>query len=169
MVNFESPQQLVKDVANLFSAPAGAAQTNVTSRTRQGFVEKSNVSSVAEMSRMIEITRTYTQISAILQQQGELRKTSLTNWLTCRTKGIRFHARTTYSSYGNGRPGIERPGHFQQHRKHAHDRLQEAACSIPAPIITTCAVSAHRPPIKAQSCRSVSTLAVASKPLVRHA
>jgi flagellar basal body rod protein FlgG len=32
---------------------------------------------VAEMSRMIEVTRAYTQISAMLQQQGDLRKTAL--------------------------------------------------------------------------------------------
>jgi flagellar basal body rod protein FlgG len=43
----------------------------------QGFVERSNVNSVVEMSRMIEVTRTYTQISAMLQQQGDLQKSAL--------------------------------------------------------------------------------------------
>ena len=44
---------------------------------RQGFIEKSNVNSVVEMSRMIEVTRTYTSISAMLQQQGDLRKSAI--------------------------------------------------------------------------------------------
>ena len=44
---------------------------------RQGFIEKSNVNSVHEMSRMIEITRAYTQISALLQQQSELHKSAI--------------------------------------------------------------------------------------------
>jgi flagellar basal-body rod protein FlgF/flagellar basal-body rod protein FlgG len=44
---------------------------------RQGFIEKSNVNSVHEMSRLIEITRTYTQISSMLQQQHELHRTAI--------------------------------------------------------------------------------------------
>ena len=47
------------------------------SRVRQCFIEKSNVNSVHEMSRMIEITRTYTQISAMLQQQHDLHRTAV--------------------------------------------------------------------------------------------
>ena len=44
---------------------------------RQGFIEKSNVNSVVEMSRMIEITRTYTQIASLLQQQSDLHKSAI--------------------------------------------------------------------------------------------
>jgi len=54
-----------------------AAQPDTTSRVNQGFIEKSNVNSVHEMSRMIEITRTYTQISAMLQQQHDLHRTAV--------------------------------------------------------------------------------------------
>ena len=78
MVSFADAQKLVKDGYNLFSAGQGvAAQPDITSRVRQGFVEKSNVNSVHEMSRMIEITRTYTQISALLQQQSDLHKSAI--------------------------------------------------------------------------------------------
>jgi flagellar basal-body rod protein FlgF len=78
LVNFAQPQQLQKEGANLFSAPNGVtAQADTKTQLRQGFVEKSNVNSVAEMTRMIEVTRTYQQIATILQQQGDLRKTSL--------------------------------------------------------------------------------------------
>jgi flagellar basal body rod protein FlgG len=44
---------------------------------RQGFIEKSNVNSVTEMSRMIEVTRTYTQIATLLQQQSDLQKSAI--------------------------------------------------------------------------------------------
>ena len=78
IVNFAQPQALVKEGANLYSAGAGAtAQPDLTSRLRQGFVEKSNVNSVAEMSRMIEVTRTYTQIATLLQQQSDLHKSAI--------------------------------------------------------------------------------------------
>jgi len=78
IVNFANPSQLQKEGNNLFSAPGGAAaQADATTKVRQGFVEKSNVIAVAEMSRMIEVTRTYTNISSILTQQGDLRKTAI--------------------------------------------------------------------------------------------
>src|SRR6478672_3072139 len=78
IASFADPQKLVKEGSNLYSAGQGvAAQTDTTSRVRQGYIEKSNVNSVAEMSRMIEITRTYTQISALLQQQSDLHKSAI--------------------------------------------------------------------------------------------
>jgi flagellar basal-body rod protein FlgF len=75
LVSFADPQKLVKEGSNLYSGLA--AQPDIKSTVRQGFIEKSNVNSVAEMSRMIEVTRAYTQISAMLQQQGDMRKSAL--------------------------------------------------------------------------------------------
>jgi flagellar basal-body rod protein FlgF len=78
LVSFADAQKLVKEGSNLYSAgPDAAARPDITSQVRQGFVEKSNVNSVAEMSRMIEVTRAYTSISTMLQQQGDLRKTAI--------------------------------------------------------------------------------------------
>jgi len=78
LVSFAQAQKLVKEGANLYAPGEGnPAQPDATSRVRQGFIEKSNVNSVAEMSKMIEVTRAYTQISAMLQQQGDLRKSAL--------------------------------------------------------------------------------------------
>ena len=97
LVSFADAQKLVKEGSNLYSAGHGtAAQPDIASQVRQGFVEKSNVNSVAEMSRMIEVTRAYTSISAMLQQQGDLRKTAHRE--TCRRSGIRedqIHARSS--------------------------------------------------------------------------
>ena len=78
LVSFAQAQQLLKEGANLYSAGNGAAaQPDTASRVRQGFIEKSNVNSVAEMSRMIEVTRAYTHISNVLQQQSDLHKSAI--------------------------------------------------------------------------------------------
>ena len=78
IVSFADAQKLVKEGGNLYSADQGVApRPDTTSRVNQGYVEKSNVNSVTEMSRMIEITRAYTQISALLQQQSDLHKSAI--------------------------------------------------------------------------------------------
>ena len=55
-------QKLLKHGANLYSAGAGGTpQADTKSTLQQGFIEKSNVNSVAEMSRMVEVMRTYSR------------------------------------------------------------------------------------------------------------
>jgi len=77
MVSFTDAQSLLKEGSNLYSAEGALPVTSTTSRLNQGFVEKSNVSSVMEMSRMIDVTRAYSQISSMLQQQTDMRKSAL--------------------------------------------------------------------------------------------
>jgi len=77
LVSFADAQRLLKEGSNLYSAGTAAAQPDATSKIRQGFVEKSNVNSVTEMARMIDVTRTYTQIANMLQQQSDLHKSAI--------------------------------------------------------------------------------------------
>ena len=78
MVSFAQAQRLLKEGGNLYAAGEGATpQPTTTAKLNQGFIEKSNVNSVLEMSRMIEVTRAYTQISAMLQQQTDMRKSAI--------------------------------------------------------------------------------------------
>ena len=78
LVGFAQAQRLLKEGSNLYSAgEGGAPQPDTKSQVRQGFVEKSNVNSVAEMSRMIEVTRAYTQIATMLQTQSDLHKSAI--------------------------------------------------------------------------------------------
>jgi flagellar basal-body rod protein FlgF len=78
LVSFDKPQQLQKDGGSTFMAPADVQpQQDLKSSVVQGAIERSNVQGVVEMTRMIEITRAYTQIAAMLQQQGNLDQTSL--------------------------------------------------------------------------------------------
>lgn len=78
IVNFANPQALSKDGSNLFAAADGAAATpDTTSKLRQGFIEKSNVNTVVEMTRMLEVTRAYQQLANLLQQQSDLHKAAI--------------------------------------------------------------------------------------------
>jgi len=78
LVSFTDAQKLLKEGSNLYAAgEGGTAQPDIKSSVRQGFIEKSNVNSVAEMSRMIEVTRAYTQIATLLQQQSDLHKSAI--------------------------------------------------------------------------------------------
>ncbi len=76
---FDRPQMLQKEGASLFNPPAGVNAGPVPANTRvvQGGLEKSNVNGIAAMARMIEITRSYSDISAILQQQSDQRRSAL--------------------------------------------------------------------------------------------
>jgi flagellar basal-body rod protein FlgF len=79
LVTFDQPQSLQKDGDSTFRAPNGVNANPAPANTRivQGAVEKSNVNGVAAMTRMIEITRSYTDIANILQQQSEQRRNAL--------------------------------------------------------------------------------------------
>jgi flagellar basal-body rod protein FlgF len=78
IVSFDQAGQLQKDGSSTFAAPANAApQADKLSRVSQGAVEKSNVRSVIEMSRMIEVTRNYTQVANMLAQAADVRRTAI--------------------------------------------------------------------------------------------
>lgn len=79
MVRFDNLQRLRKDGASMFAAPNGVTPTDPSANTRviQGSLEGSNVRPVLEMARMVEVTRTYTQIAGLIQQHGDLRRSSI--------------------------------------------------------------------------------------------
>jgi flagellar basal-body rod protein FlgF len=80
LVTFANPQSLQKDGASTFRAPDGVVPEplpDANAHVIQGALEKSNVRSVIEVTRMIELTRAYAQVANVLQQQGDLRKSSI--------------------------------------------------------------------------------------------
>jgi flagellar basal-body rod protein FlgF len=78
LASFATPRLLQKDGTSTYMTPAGlTAQEPRDAKVTQGAIEKSNVESVTEMSRMIEITRTYTQIAQILQNQSDMRRSAI--------------------------------------------------------------------------------------------
>jgi len=79
VVAFDDVRLMQKDGASTFKTHDGSTPAPTTrSRVIQGALEKSNVQGVIEMTRMIEITRSYTQIATLLQQQHELSSSSIT-------------------------------------------------------------------------------------------
>jgi flagellar basal-body rod protein FlgF len=77
LVSFPDAQKMLKEGSNLYSAGEAAPVPDTKSRVQQGFIEKSNVNSVAEMSTMIEVTRAYQQIANMLQAESDLHKSAI--------------------------------------------------------------------------------------------
>jgi flagellar basal-body rod protein FlgF len=78
LIAFEQAGRLQKDGAGTFKAPEDATpQADTQSRLVQGAIEKSNVRGVVEISRMIEVTRSYAHVATMLAQQTELKQSAL--------------------------------------------------------------------------------------------
>jgi flagellar basal-body rod protein FlgF len=78
LASFTDAQKLLKEGLNLYAAgDAGVPQADTKSTISQGYVEKSNVNAVSEMSRMVEVMRTYQQVATLLQQQSDLHKSAI--------------------------------------------------------------------------------------------
>jgi flagellar basal-body rod protein FlgF len=79
IAGIDKPQLLQKDRGSMFIAPNGVNVGPAPQGTHvvQGALEKSNVRPVVEMARMIQITRSYSDIATVLQQQGDQRRNAL--------------------------------------------------------------------------------------------
>jgi flagellar basal-body rod protein FlgF len=78
LVAFANRAALKKDGSSTFLAPAGVQPEATTASTvAQGAIEQSNVRGVLEVTRMIEVTRSYATVASILQQQGDLRRNAI--------------------------------------------------------------------------------------------
>jgi flagellar basal-body rod protein FlgF len=75
LVSFAQPQRLQNEGSNQFSAPAGVVgqPAPATVSVVQGAIEGSNANGVREMTRMIEINRTYSLIASLMQTQDDTR------------------------------------------------------------------------------------------------
>ena len=76
VVEFENDADILADQGSLFRsdvAPLAADRTAVV----QGFVERSNVQGVREISRLIEINRAYESLSRSLERTDRLRRTAI--------------------------------------------------------------------------------------------
>jgi flagellar basal-body rod protein FlgF len=78
LVTFANLQQLKKDSGSTFTTSGGAQPQNTTTATLiQGSLEKSNVYGVVEMTRLIDISRSYTAVATMVQQQHDLGETAV--------------------------------------------------------------------------------------------
>ena len=71
------PRVLQNAGANLYStaAPLPAPGPNV--RVESGAIERSNVKPVIEMSRLIEVNRTYASVASMIQRTDEMRRSAI--------------------------------------------------------------------------------------------
>ena len=77
LVRFENPQMLHNEGTNLFSSPNGGQPAGNTSRIEARALERSNVKPVVEMSRLIEVNRSYSSVAGMVQRMDELRRTAI--------------------------------------------------------------------------------------------
>lgn len=75
VVEFADQQALTRQGDNLLGGGTPVPATN--SRVLQGFIEKSNVSGVAEMAEMIRVTRAYESIASLGQKQDDMRRDAI--------------------------------------------------------------------------------------------
>jgi flagellar basal-body rod protein FlgF len=78
LARVDNPNALVNEGQNLLSSPTPLpAATGPDVRLMAGMVEKSNVRAVLEISRLMEISRSYQSASSLMQRADELRRTAV--------------------------------------------------------------------------------------------
>ena len=78
LVEFDNRQVLQAEGNSLFSTPSGNAPTPATAtKAIQGMLETSNVQSISEMTRMIEVSRSYQSIQSIITAQNDLERSAI--------------------------------------------------------------------------------------------
>jgi flagellar basal-body rod protein FlgF len=77
LVRFDNAQNLRNEGANVFSSATQAQPAGNTSRLQSGAIERSNVKPVIEMSRLIEVNRSYSSIASMVGRIDELRRSAI--------------------------------------------------------------------------------------------
>jgi flagellar basal-body rod protein FlgF len=77
LVRFEDVQALRNEGANVFASDEPGLPALESSKIESGVIERSNVNAVIEMSRMMEVNRSYTAIANTLQRLAELQRTAV--------------------------------------------------------------------------------------------
>jgi len=76
VVGFDNPQAMELAGGSLFSSRQ-APQPAPNARLVQGALESSNVKSIGEMTRMVEVTRAYQSLASTMQRTDELRRQAI--------------------------------------------------------------------------------------------
>lgn len=78
VVNFDSMASLSKDGRNLFRNDTNVQpQPATTAKIRQGVLESSNVQTLTQITRMVEINRAYESITNLMSQTSDLSRRSI--------------------------------------------------------------------------------------------
>jgi flagellar basal-body rod protein FlgF len=77
LVTFANPQALTNQGANLYASQAQPQPAGLAGRLESGALERSNVKPVLEMTRLMDVNRTYTMVSGVISRLDELRGTAI--------------------------------------------------------------------------------------------
>lgn len=77
LVTFANPQSLKNEGANLYTASTQPQPAGLTGRVESGALERSNVKSVVEMTRLMDVNRTYAMVSSVISRLDDLRGTAI--------------------------------------------------------------------------------------------
>jgi flagellar basal-body rod protein FlgF len=77
LVKFANPQSIRSEGDNLFSSTAPAQPVGPSGQIEPGALERSNVKPILEMSRLLDVQRTYTTIAGLMSKVDELRRTAI--------------------------------------------------------------------------------------------
>jgi flagellar basal-body rod protein FlgF len=69
---------LKNEGANLFSAAIAGQPATGSSRLEPGAIERSNVKPIVEMSRLIEVNRSYANVASMVSRMDEIRRSAIT-------------------------------------------------------------------------------------------
>lgn len=76
-VRFANPRALISDGANLFSSPVAPVAAGPEARLEVGAKEGSNVKAVIEMTRLMEVQRSYQSVANMMSKTDELRSKAI--------------------------------------------------------------------------------------------
>ncbi|MCP1537472.1 flagellar basal-body rod protein FlgF [Methylorubrum extorquens] len=77
LVTFANAQALKSEGANLFSSEAPARPAGPGAHLEPGALERSNVKPVVEMTRLMDVNRTYSMVSSVISRLDDLRGTAI--------------------------------------------------------------------------------------------
>ncbi len=77
LVTFANPGNLVNEGANLFSSTAPGRPAGLDGRLESGALERSNVSPVLEMTRLMDVNRSYALVTSMISRMDELRGSAI--------------------------------------------------------------------------------------------
>jgi flagellar basal-body rod protein FlgF len=77
MVRFADPRALTSEGSNLFGSAAAPLPAGPEARLETGAIELSNVKAVIEMTRLMEVQRSYQSVSNMLSKTDELRSKAI--------------------------------------------------------------------------------------------
>jgi flagellar basal-body rod protein FlgF len=77
LVTFANPRGLKNDGANLYAASEPGKPAGIEGRLVSGALERSNVRPVVEMTRLMDVNRTYAMVSSVISRLDDLRGTAI--------------------------------------------------------------------------------------------